>query len=116
MLERLPVNAVMEHLDETQLVRILTEPKMFGQTIPTCSRMKIQLEFTEEALQAIAEKSVVRKAGARGLRTILEEIMLNIMYDAPSDPNLVKVVITEDTVLNQAEPECHYETPMDIPS
>lgn len=115
---RLPVIAVMEHLDEEQLVRILTEPKnaLVKQYQRLFKDEGIQLDFTEEALQAIAEKSVTRKAGARGLRTILEEIMLDIMYDAPSDSNLVKVIITEDTVLNQAEPECHYDTPMDIPS
>ena len=115
---RLPVIAVMEYLDEEQLVQILTQPKnaLVKQYQRLFKDEGIQLEFTEGALKAIAEKSVTRKAGARGLRTILEEIMLDIMYDAPSEADLVKVVITEETVIHSAEPECHFSNPIGIPS
>lgn len=115
---RLPVIAVMEHLDEEQLVEILTKPKnaLVKQYQKLFRDESIQLTFTEEALQAIAKKSVTRKTGARGLRTILEEIMLDIMYDAPSQENLVEVVIEESTVLGEAEPTCVYDKTIGVPS
>jgi ATP-dependent Clp protease ATP-binding subunit ClpX len=74
----------------------------------------IELTFTDEALQAIAKKAVDRKAGARGLRTILEEIMLDIMYDAPSQENLREVLIDESTVLEGNTPKCIFKDAQDV--
>jgi ATP-dependent Clp protease ATP-binding subunit ClpX len=115
---RLPVIAVMEHLEEEQLVEILTKPKnaLVKQYQKLFTDEDISLTFTEPALQAIARKAVDRKAGARGLRTILEEIMLDIMYDAPSQKDLKEVIIEEACVLEGAEPKCIFDQPMGIPS
>ena len=74
----------------------------------------ITLTFTDGALKAIAKKAVDRKAGARGLRTILEEIMLDIMYDAPSQDNLVEVVIDEASVFEGSSPRCVYNDALDV--
>ena len=65
----------------------------------------VELEFSNEALEAIVDKAIERKTGARGLRSIIEEIMRDIMFDIPSNPNIEKCVITKETVLNGAEPE-----------
>ena len=115
---RLPVIAVMEHLDEEQLVEILTKPKnaLVKQYQKLFRDESIQLTFTDCALRAIAEKSVTRKTGARGLRTILEEIMLDIMYDAPSQENLVEVVIDESAVRGESEPTSIFDKPIGVPS
>ena len=113
---RLPVIAVMEHLEEEQLVEILTKPK--NALVKQYQRLfvdeNITLTFTDDALQAIAKKAVDRKAGARGLRTILEEIMLEIMYDAPSQENLTEVIIDEASVLNGDTPKCVYKDALDV--
>lgn len=113
---RLPVIAVMEHLEEEQLVEILTQPKnaLVKQYQKLFVDESITLTFTDDALQAIAKKAVDRKAGARGLRTILEEIMLDIMYDAPSQENLVEVIIDEESVLDGATPKCIYNDALDV--
>lgn len=113
---RLPVIAVMEHLEEEQLVEILTQPKnaLVKQYQKLFVDESIELTFTDEALQAIAKKAVERKAGARGLRTILEEIMLDIMYDAPSQENLREVIIDESTVLEGRRPECVFNDAQDV--
>lgn len=65
----------------------------------------VELVFEQEALEAIVEKAIERKTGARGLRSIIEEIMRDIMYEIPSNPNIEKCMITKDTVLNDARPE-----------
>ena len=65
----------------------------------------VELSFEEEALEAIVDKAIERKTGARGLRSIIEEIMRDIMYEIPSDPSIEKCIITKDTVLNNAGPE-----------
>ena len=65
----------------------------------------VELEFTEKALEAIANKAIERKTGARGLRSIIEDVMTNIMFDIPSDERIEKVVITEPTINDKAEPE-----------
>ena len=113
---RLPVIAVMEHLEEEQLVEILTKPKnaLVKQYQKLFVDESITLTFTDDALQAIAKKAVDRKAGARGLRTILEEIMLDIMYDAPSQENLTEVIIDEASVLNGDTPKCVYKDALDV--
>ena len=113
---RLPVIAVMEHLEEEQLVEILTKPKnaLVKQYQKLFVDESITLTFTDDALKAIAKKAVDRKAGARGLRTILEEIMLDIMYDAPSQENLVEVIIDEASVLDGATPKCIYNDALDV--
>ena len=113
---RLPVIAVMEHLEEEQLVEILTQPKnaLVKQYQKLFVDESITLTFTDGALKAIAKKAVDRKAGARGLRTILEEIMLDIMYDAPSQDNLVEVVIDEASVFERSSPRCIYNDALDV--
>lgn len=67
----------------------------------------VELEFTEEALSAIAEKAIERKTGARGLRSIIEESLIEIMYDIPSTDDVAKVVITADTINNESTPELY---------
>jgi ATP-dependent Clp protease ATP-binding subunit ClpX len=97
---RLPVIATLDELDETALVRILREPKnaLTKQYSKLFDMESVHLKFTEEALQAISREAMKRKSGARGLRAIMENIMLEIMYDMPSQPNIKEVVISEDVV------------------
>ena len=115
---RLPVIAVMEHLEEEQLVEILTEPKnaLVKQYQKLFIDEDIKLTFTTESLKEIAKKAVERKAGARGLRTILEEIMLDIMYDAPSQDDLIEVIIDVDTVTTGSAPKCVYKESLGVTS
>jgi ATP-dependent Clp protease ATP-binding subunit ClpX len=97
---RLPVIATLDELDESALVRILKEPKnaLTKQYCKLFDMENVHLKFTEEALKAIAREAMKRKSGARGLRAIMENIMLDIMYDIPSQPNIKEVVISEDVV------------------
>jgi len=97
---RLPVLATLDELDESALVRILKEPKnaLTKQYAKLFDMENVHLKFTEEALKAIAREAMKRKSGARGLRAILENIMLDIMYDIPSQPNIKEVVISDDVV------------------
>ncbi len=97
---RLPVIAVMDELDEEDLVRILKEPKnsLVRQYQKLFKFEKVALNFTDEALRAIARKAVERKTGARGLRTILETVMLDVMYDVPSQENIREVLIDEECI------------------
>ena len=108
---RLPVIAVMNHLEDEQLIDILTQPKnaLVKQYQKLFKEDKVQLHFTEDALKAIASRAVERKAGARGLRTILEEIMLDIMYDVPSEMDLEEVTIHEGCVTLGEHPICRYK-------
>ena len=71
----------------------------------------VQLEFTPEALAAVADKALERKTGARGLRGVLESAMTDLMFDIPSSPEIEKVVITRQTIENQAPPELYYRVP-----
>lgn len=114
---RLPVIAVMEHLNEDQLVKILVEPKnaLTKQYKKLFKEENITLSFTDEALRAIASKAVERKSGARGLRTIIEEVMLDIMYEAPSETDLIEVIIEEATITESAPPKTLYSN-VNIPS
>ncbi|MBE3590498.1 MAG: ATP-dependent Clp protease ATP-binding subunit ClpX [Firmicutes bacterium] len=104
---RLPVVATLEALDEDALVRILTEPKnaLVKQYQKFLQIDGIELEFEPAALRAIARKALERKTGARGLRAIIEDIMLDVMYDVPSRNDVLKCVVTESTVLERTEPK-----------
>ena len=97
---RLPVLATLDELDESALVRILKEPKnaLTKQYGKLFDMENVHLKFTEEALKSIAREAMKRKSGARGLRAIMENIMLDIMYDIPSQPNIKEVVISDDVV------------------
>lgn len=103
---RLPVMVTLDALDEEALVRILTEPKnaLVKQYEKLLELDGVALEFKEEALTAIAEEAIRRNTGARGLRAIVEEIMLNAMYDLPSRTDVTKCVVTKDVILKKEEP------------
>ena len=108
---RLPVLAVLEELDERALISILKEPKnaLVKQFAKLFQMEGCQLEFREDALHAIARKAKERKTGARGLRTILENILLDVMYDLPSMQNVSKVVVDESVAKGEAKPFVVYE-------
>jgi len=108
---RLPVVATLQELDETALVRILIEPKnaLVKQYQLLFSMEGTELDIREEALQAIARRAMARKTGARGLRTILESILLNSMYELPSLENVSKVVVDESVIDGESEPFIVYE-------
>tara|TARA_R110002073_G_scaffold65940_6_gene164382 strand:- start:763 stop:2031 length:1269 start_codon:yes stop_codon:yes gene_type:complete len=104
---RLPVVATLDELDESALIQILTEPK--NALVKQYWKMfnmegGVELEFREQALKAIAKKALNRKTGARGLRSILEEILLDIMYDLPSMDNVSKVVIDNNAANEEIKP------------
>ena len=101
---RVPVIATLVELDEEALVSILTEPKnsLIKQYQKLMTMEGVKLRFTDGAMKAIAKKAVQRKTGARGLRAILEEVMLDLMYDVPSQQNVKEVVINEE-VINSRE-------------
>lgn len=107
---RLPVISHLNGLDEKALVRILTEPKnsLISQYKKLFQLDKVELEFAPEALQAIAKKTIERKTGARGLRSIMEEILTPLMYEVPTDYTIEKVMITEDVVVNGAKALIEY--------
>ena len=104
---RLPVITTLQSLDREQMVRILTEPKnaLVKQYQKLLEYDEVELEFTQDALEAVADRAVERGIGARGLRAVLEEVMTQIMYDVPSDPTIAKVTITAPCVTEGAEPE-----------
>ena len=108
---RMPVIAALDELDEGVLVKILTEPKnaLMKQYQKLLSLDNVRLKFTDGALSAIAKKAVQRKTGARGLRSILEEIMLDVMYEIPSQKGIKDCLITEDTVQKNEKPILIYE-------
>lgn len=108
---RLPVVATLEELDEDSLIRILTEPKnaITKQYIKLFEMEGCEVEFREDALRAVARKAMDRKTGARGLRSILENALLDIMYDLPSMDNVTKVVIDEGVINNSSEPLLIYD-------
>jgi ATP-dependent Clp protease ATP-binding subunit ClpX len=108
---RLPVVATLEELDEDALVTILTEPKnaLTKQYGKLFEMEGCEIEFREDALRAIARKAMDRKTGARGLRTILEHVLLDIMYDLPSMEGVGKVVIDEAVINGEAKPYVIYE-------
>ena len=104
---RLPVVVTLDKLDEDALVRILTEPKnaLVRQYTKLMRMDGVELEFTDEALRAIAHQAIERKSGARGLRAIIEGILLDIMFELPVRDDVKKCVVTEETVLKHKEPE-----------
>ncbi|MES1943303.1 ATP-dependent protease ATP-binding subunit ClpX [Salinisphaera sp. PC39] len=108
---RLPVVATLEELDEAALVSILREPKnaLTKQYEKLFEMEGCELEIREDALKAIAHKAMARKTGARGLRTILESILLDVMYDLPSMENVAKVVVDDAVVKGEAQPYIVYE-------
>ena len=108
---RLPVVATLEELDEQSLVRILTEPKnaLTKQYGKLFDMEGVELEFREDALQAVARKSMERKTGARGLRTIMEQALLDTMYDLPSMDGVSKVVVDEAAISGESKPYLMFE-------
>jgi ATP-dependent Clp protease ATP-binding subunit ClpX len=108
---RLPVLATLEELDEQSLVRILREPKnaLVRQYQKLFDLENVHLRFTEGALTAIAREALKRKSGARGLRAIMENIMLDVMYEIPSQPNIKEVLISEEVVTRDAQPIVVYQ-------
>jgi len=107
LIGRLPVIASLESLTRDDLVRILTEPKnsMTRQYKTLMSYDNVELEFEDAALEAVADKAIEMKIGARGLRSVMEGVMTDIMYSVPSDPGIKKVVITEASVKGDTGPE-----------
>ena len=103
---RLPVIASLEELDEKALIRILTEPRnaLTKQYEKLMSFEKVKLRFTDGALVAIARKASAQKTGARGLRAILEEVMLDLMYEIPSQKQIKEVMLTEDVIYGKSQP------------
>ena len=108
---RLPVTATLEELDVDALVRILKEPKnaYTKQYAKLFAMEDVELDFREDALEAIAKKAMERKTGARGLRSILEEVLLEVMYRIPSEDQVAKVIIDENVILGASEPMLIYE-------
>jgi ATP-dependent Clp protease ATP-binding subunit ClpX len=111
---RLPVVATLEELDEPALIRILTEPRnaLTKQYEKLMSFEKVRLKFTEAAMSAIAKKAYQQRTGARGLRAILEEVMLEVMYDVPSQKQIKEIVITEEVILGKSQPLRIFEQDM----
>jgi len=109
---RMPVVATLEELDEEALIKILLEPRnaLTKQYQKLFDMEGVELEFREDALRAIARKATERKTGARGLRTVLENVLLDTMYDLPSMDNVSKVVIDDAVVLGETRPYVIYES------
>lgn len=103
---RLPVTAMLEELDEAALVSILTEPKnaVIKQYQKLFDFDGIALEFTEDAIREVAKTALARKTGARGLRAILEQVMLDVMYDLPGNEKIAKCIITKEAIIGQGKP------------
>jgi ATP-dependent Clp protease ATP-binding subunit ClpX len=110
---RLPVIATLMELDEEALIQILTEPKnsLTKQYKKLFAMEDVEIDFREDALRAMAHKAMKRKTGARGLRSILESVLLDTMYEIPSKPDVMKVVIDESMITDGTEPLLIFETP-----
>lgn len=110
---RLPIMVTLNNLDKDALIEILTKPKnaLVKQYAELFNIDGVELEFEEEALDEIANKAIERQTGARGLRGILEEIMLDIMYEIPSRTDIEKCIITKETVLEKTEPKLELKAP-----
>lgn len=108
---RLPVLATLDELDEEALVRILIEPKnSYTKQYTKLFEMEdVEIDFREDALKAVARKAVDRKTGARGLRSILESVLLDVMYRIPSEEDVSKIVIDENVIIGNSEPMLIYE-------
>jgi len=103
---RLPVIATVDKLDEPALIQILTEPRnaLIKQYRKLFELDHVELEFTDDAVQAMAHQAMLRGTGARGLRAIIEEVLLNVMYEVPSRDDVAKVVVTGEVVLRNVNP------------
>jgi ATP-dependent Clp protease ATP-binding subunit ClpX len=103
---RLPVFTSVRSLDRDALVRILTEPRnaLVRQYQRLFELDNVELEFAADALQAIADQAILRGTGARGLRAIMEEVLLSVMYEVPSNPDVARVLITREVVLENVNP------------
>ena len=114
---RVPIVVTLNSLDETALMKILVEPKnsLVKQYKKLFELDGVQLDFKEDALEAIAKKSLERKTGARGLRAIMEDTMMDLMYEIPSDNTTKECVITKDAVEKKAEPEIIHGEPVPVP-
>ena len=111
---RLPVITTVSPLDRDALVRILTEPR--NALVKQYQRMfeidGVELEFTDDAIEAIADQALLRGTGARGLRAIMEEVLLPVMFDVPSGDDVARVVVTREVVLENVNPTL---VPRDVP-
>lgn len=107
---RMPIVTTLDALDADDLVRILKEPKnaILKQYQALFGLDHVQLSFTDDALRAVAEETLKRETGARGLRSVMEEVLTKLMFEVPSDPKIEKVTITSDTVKKGAQPEIVY--------
>ena len=104
---RLPIIATLKDLDKQALIKIATEPKnaLVKQYQKLLEMDDVELEFNQDALEAIVDKAIERKTGARGLRSIIEDVMTDIMFDIPSNERIKKVIITENTITSGEKPE-----------
>lgn len=109
---RLPVIATLEELDKEALVKILTEPKnsLTKQYSKLFEMEDVEIDFRDDALSAVAQKAMDRKTGARGLRSIMENVLLDTMYRIPSEENVAKVVVDASVISGESEPLMVYET------
>ena len=107
---RVPMVVSLELLDRDALIRILTEPKnaIVKQYQKLFDLDGVELQFTDDALESIADQAVERKIGARGLRGIMEKVMTDIMYEIPSDDNIGRCIITKEVVEGKAQPQLVY--------
>ncbi|MBF0295285.1 MAG: ATP-dependent Clp protease ATP-binding subunit ClpX [Magnetococcales bacterium] len=108
---RLPVIATLDELDQDALIRIMREPRnaLLKQYAKLLGMEGVKLTFTDEAVRAVAKKAIKHKTGARGLRAILEAVLLGVMFDIPSIPGVTEVVINQECIENKAEPLLIYE-------
>lgn len=114
---RLPVIATLDELDKAALIQILTEPKnaLTKQYARLFEMEGVSIDFRPDALEAVASRAMERKTGARGLRSIMENVLLDTMYKIPSEENVVKVVVDESVIKGESEPLLVYEN-MDMPA
>ena len=115
---RLPVLATLDELDEKALIRILTDLRnaLLEQYEKLLAFDKVKLRFTENAIVAIARRAYKQKTGARGLRSILEEVMLDVMYEIPFQKLIKEVVVTEDVIMGKSRPICLFEQDKEMKS
>ena len=104
---RLPIVATLRELDKQALIDIVTKPKnaIVKQYKKLLELDDVELEFEDQALEAIVDKAIERRTGARGLRSIIEEIMRDIMFDVPSNPKIEKCIVTKETVTDKKPPK-----------
>nr|WP_201329851.1 ATP-dependent Clp protease ATP-binding subunit ClpX [Candidatus Profftella armatura (Diaphorina cf. continua)] len=110
LIGRLPIIITLHELNESALMKILLEPKnaLIKQYSKLLKMENVELEIKPKALNAIVKKALTRNVGARGLRSIMEETLLNIMYELPNKKNVKKIIIDEDSIINQAKPSIIY--------